>query len=108
MPSPRLRRASCFFLDFLSAWVSPPSWHSSMLLSNPSGRVVMADGRFVISHNYGQLVEGWQSAQDALLQAIQAAATRICNAHEIATYAHERAQWAACMSRCPVFLANAE
>ena len=68
---------------------------------------MIAPGRYVISYDYGQLVEGWQAAQDALAQAVQAAGTGICNAHEIATYAHERAQWAACMSRCPVFLANA-
>lgn len=68
---------------------------------------MIAPGRYVISHDYGQLVEGWQAAQDALSQSIQAAGTGMQNAAEIATYVHERAQWAACMSRCPVFLACA-
>lgn len=77
-----------------------------MPLSNPSGRVVMADS-FVIRWEYGQVVEGWQAAQAALLQAVQAAGTGIHNAAEIATYAHERAQWAAVMDRCPVFLGQA-
>ena len=63
--------------------------------------------RYVISLAYGRLVEGWQAAHTALSQAIQAAGTCIHNAHEIATYAHERDQWAACMARCPVFLGNA-
>lgn len=63
--------------------------------------------RFVISLEYGRLVEGWQAAHTALSQAIQAAGTGIQNAAEIATYAHERALWASCMRRCPVFLGNA-
>lgn len=63
--------------------------------------------RFVISYTYGRLVEGWQAAQIALSQAIQAAGTGIHNAHEIATYAHERELWAECQRRCPVFLGKA-
>lgn len=63
--------------------------------------------RFVISLDYGRLFEGWQSAHAALLQAVQAAGTGIHNAAEIATYAHERAEWEAVMRRCPVFLGNA-
>lgn len=64
-------------------------------------------GRFVISLEYRQLVEGWQAAQAALLQAVQAGGTGIHNAAEIAMYAHERAAWADCMRRCSPFLGQA-
>lgn len=67
----------------------------------------MASGRFVINSTYGQLVEGWQAAQAALLQAVQAAGTGIHNAAEIATYAHDRAEFESVIRRCPVFLGDA-
>lgn len=61
--------------------------------------------RYVISLQYGELVEGYQAAQASLLQAIQSMGTGIACAAEVALYARERDQWVEVMRRCQVFVA---
>lgn len=61
--------------------------------------------RYVISREYGALVEGYQASQEALQRAIQWMGTGIACAAEVALHAHERGQWVECMRACPVFVA---
>ncbi|WP_028839689.1 hypothetical protein [Thermomonas fusca] len=63
--------------------------------------------RFVISYEYGQLVEGYNAASDALRWERLNAGTGLHNAHVIATFAAEASEWQAAMRRCPVFLGQA-
>lgn len=60
--------------------------------------------RFVISRQYGELLEGYQSSQAALSRALQAQSTGIQNQAEVLLHRHERDQWIELMHRCPVFV----
>ena len=64
-------------------------------------------GRFVISSEYGQLIEGYNAASEALRWERLNAGTGLHNAHVVATFAAEASEWQAAMRRCPVFLGHA-
>ena len=75
---------------------------SSMPASPRQGIRRMSD--FVISRQYGELIEGYQSSQVALSRALQAQSTGIQNQAEVLLHLHERDQWIEVMRRCLVFV----
>lgn len=73
---------------------------SNMPASPRQGIRRMSD--FVISRQYGELIERYQSSQVALSRALQAQSTGIQNQAEVLLHRHVRDQWIDLMHRCPV------